>query len=74
MEIVINAAEALTEIRGVYMGGAHHEVGSLSRKCYTQYVGQQPKGHWDNSGNTGGNLHGRRQGKRKGVRMHERGG
>jgi hypothetical protein len=48
---------------GVYMGGAHHEVGSLSRKRYTQYVGQQPKGHWGNSENTGGDPHGRRQGR-----------
>jgi hypothetical protein len=61
MEIVINAAAALTEIRGMYMGEARHEVGSLSRKRYTQYVGQQPKGHWGNSGNTGGDPHGRRQ-------------
>jgi hypothetical protein len=34
-----NAAAALTEIRGMYMGGSHHDVGSLSRKRYTQYVG-----------------------------------
>jgi hypothetical protein len=34
--------QALTEIRGMYMGGAHHDVGSLSRKRYTQCVGQQP--------------------------------
>ena len=59
----INAAAALTEIRGMYMGGAHHDVGSLSRKRYTQYVGQQPKGHWGNSENTGGDPHGRRQGR-----------
>jgi hypothetical protein len=38
-------------------------VGSLSRKRYTQYVGQQPKGHWGNSENTGGDPHGRRQGR-----------
>jgi hypothetical protein len=25
------------------MGEAHDDVGSLSRKRYTQYVGQQPK-------------------------------
>jgi hypothetical protein len=29
----------------------------------TQYVGQQPKGHWGNSENTGGDPHGRRQGR-----------
>ena len=58
-----NAAATLTEIRGMYMGGAHHDVGSLSRKRYTQYVGQQPKGHWGNSENTGGDPHGRRQGR-----------
>jgi hypothetical protein len=46
----------------MYMGGAHHDVGSLNRKRYTQYVGQQPKGHWGNSENTGGDPHGRRQG------------
>jgi hypothetical protein len=63
MKITINAAATLTEIRVMYMGGAHHEVDSLSRKRYTQYVGQQPKGHWGNSGNTGGDLHGRRQGR-----------
>jgi hypothetical protein len=40
----------------------------------TQYVGQQPKGHWGNSGNTGGDLHGRRQEARKGARRHERSG
>jgi hypothetical protein len=40
MKIIINTAATLTEIiRGVYMGGAHHAVGSLSRKRYTQYVG-----------------------------------
>jgi hypothetical protein len=50
MEIIINAAAALTEIRVMYMGGAHHEVGGLGRKRYTQCVGQQPKGHWGNSG------------------------
>lgn len=61
--IRINAAATLTEIRGMYMGGAHHDVGSLSRKRYTQYVGQQPKGHWGNSENTGGDPHGRRQGR-----------
>ena len=38
-----NAAAALTETRVMYMGGAHHDVGSLSRKRYTQCVGQQPK-------------------------------
>jgi hypothetical protein len=59
----INAAAALTEIRGMYMGGAHHNVGSLSRTRYTQCVGQQPKGHWGNSENTGGDPHGRRQGR-----------
>jgi hypothetical protein len=60
----INAAAAPTEIRGMCMGGAHHEVGSLSRKRYTQCVGQQPKGHWGNSENTGGrDPHGRRQGR-----------
>jgi hypothetical protein len=37
--IRINAAAALTDIRGMYMGGAHHDVGSLSRKLYTQCVG-----------------------------------
>jgi hypothetical protein len=69
----INAAATLTEIRGMYMGGAHHDVCSLSRKRYTQYVGQQPKGHWGNSENT----HRRgptRTKARKGVRMHERSG
>jgi hypothetical protein len=40
MEITTNAAATLTEIRGIYMGEAHHEVGSLSRKRYTQCVGQ----------------------------------
>jgi hypothetical protein len=63
MAIRINAVAAPTEIRGIYMGGAHHDVGSLSRKRYTQYVGQQPKGHWGNSENTGGDPHGRRQGR-----------
>ena len=63
MKTMTNAAAALTEIRGMYMGGAHHDVGSLSRKRYTQYVGQQPKGHWGNSENTGGDPHGRRQGR-----------
>jgi hypothetical protein len=58
------------------MGGAHHDVGSLSRKRYTQCVGQQPKGHRGNSENTGGEGHpqGRRTKARKGVRMHERSG
>jgi hypothetical protein len=32
MEITINVAAALTEIRVMYMGGAHHEVGNLSQK------------------------------------------
>jgi hypothetical protein len=63
MAIRINAVAAPTEIRGIYMGGAHHDVGSLSRKRYTQYVGQQPWGHWGNSENTGGDPHGRRQGR-----------
>jgi hypothetical protein len=46
------------------MGGAHHDVGGLSRKRHTQYVGQQPKGQqWGNPGNTRGDLHGRRQGR-----------
>jgi hypothetical protein len=48
MEITTSAAAALTEIRVMCMGGAHHEVDqwiSLSRKRYTQCVGQQPKGH-----------------------------
>jgi hypothetical protein len=64
MKTMTNAAAALTEIRGMYMGGAHHEVSSLSRKRYTQQcVGQQPKGHWGHSGNTGGGLNGRRQGR-----------
>jgi hypothetical protein len=49
-----NAAATPTEIRGMYMGRAHHDVGSLSRRHYTQCVGQQPKGHWGNSENTGG--------------------
>jgi hypothetical protein len=30
MKIIINAAATLTEIRVMYMGGAHHEVASLS--------------------------------------------
>jgi hypothetical protein len=47
----------------MYMGGVHHDVGSLSRKRYIQYVGQQPKGHGDNPENTGGDSHGRRQGR-----------
>jgi hypothetical protein len=63
MKTMTNAAATTTEIRGVYMGGAHHEVGSLSRKRYTQCVGQQPKGHQGNSGNTGGDPHRRRQGR-----------
>jgi hypothetical protein len=64
----------LTHTQGMYMGGAHHDVGGLSRKRSTQYVGHwggpkalhpalQPKGHWGNSENTGGDPHGRRQGK-----------
>jgi hypothetical protein len=44
MKTITNAAAALTKIRGVHMGGAHHEVGILSRKRYTQCVGRQPKG------------------------------
>jgi hypothetical protein len=47
----------------MYMGGPHHDVGSASPKRYTQYIGQQPKGHWGNSENTGGGPHGRRQGR-----------
>jgi hypothetical protein len=31
-----NAAATPTEIRGMYMGGAHHDVGSLSRRRYIQ--------------------------------------
>jgi hypothetical protein len=46
MKTIINAAATLTEIREMYMGGAHHEVGGLNQKRYTQCVGQQPKGHW----------------------------
>jgi hypothetical protein len=41
MKITTNAAATPTEIRGMYMGGAHHEAGGLSRKCYTQCVGQR---------------------------------
>jgi hypothetical protein len=77
MKTIINAAAALTEIRGMYMGGAHHEVGGLSRKRYTQCVVRwttKPKGHW---GNLGLREHRRgptRTKARKGVRRHERSG
>jgi hypothetical protein len=51
------------------MGGAHHDVGSLSRKRYTQYVG------WTTTKGALGQLREHRRGPtrtkaRKGVRMH----
>jgi hypothetical protein len=62
MEIAINAAAASWQHppkcgRCTWGTGAHHEVGSLSRKRHTQCVGKQPKGHrgthWGNSGTQG---------------------
>jgi hypothetical protein len=59
-------SHSLTEIReGGVHGRSSPRSGWPKPKAHTQCVGQQPKGHWGNSGNTGGDLNGRRQGRER---------